>query len=259
MKTHVVLHRDFDNTQMKLHQSTILNNIGRFRWTGHVNGRYWKPRDCIGYYIYWKVCEYFRPKSILEIGFLEGLTFGLMFESTDTDAKYVCVDRTFKGKWHFDELFGDHLKYSSIEFLEIDSKNLELTQNYDLVHIDADHSYDGVKNDLEKVLPHLHKNSILIMDDFTKEFPGVSQVIEEYLLGQHSFVPFLAGDREMFFHHVSHDANDFLDNFLTKDSTDIMTFFNYDYKGFSITRGHVVNFFNDNEQIFFDQLAKYNL
>jgi len=225
----------------------------------HVDNRYWKPRDCLGLFLYWKICEYFKPKTIIELGFLEGLTFGLLFESTESSATYTCVDQTFKNKKVFDELFQDHSKYSSIDFLETKTQDLKLDKTFDLVHIDADHSYDGVKHDLEKVLPHLHKDSILIMDDFTNEFPGVSQVIEEYLLGQNSFVPFLAGDREMFFHHVSHDANDFLDNFLTKDSTNIMTFFNHDYKGFSITRGHVANFFNDNEQIFFDQLAKYNL
>jgi predicted O-methyltransferase YrrM len=225
----------------------------------HVDNRYWKPRDCLGLFLYWKICEYFKPKTIIELGFLEGLTFGLMFESTGPDTTYTCVDHTYKSKHVFDELFHDHPKYSAIDFVEIKTQDLELDKSFDLVHIDADHSYDCVKHDLEKVLPHLHKNSILIMDDFTNEFPGVSRAIEEYLLGQNSFVPFLAGDREMFFHHVTHDANDFLDNFLTKDSTNVMTFFNHDYKGFNITRGHVANFFNDNEQIFFDQLAKYNL
>jgi len=247
------------NNTIKLHQSKILSSYKKFRWSTLVDKRYWKARDCIGIFLYWKICEYFQPEKILELGFYEGLTFGLMFESTGANATYTCVDHSFASKHIFDELFQDHPKYSSIDFLETKTQNLELSQTFDLVHIDADHSYDGVKNDLEKVLPHLHKNSILIMDDFTKEFPGVSRVIEEYLLGQNSFVPFLAGDREIFFHHVSHDANEFLDNFLPKNSTDIMTFFNHDYKGFTITRGHVATFFNDNEQIFFDQLAKYNL
>ena len=244
---------------MKLHQSTTLNNIDRFSWTRYVNGRYWKTRDCIGYYTYWKVCEYFQPKSILEIGFFEGLTFGLMFESTDNDAKYVCIDKDFSNKWHFDDLFQEHPKYSSIEFLKIDSRDLKLTQNYDLVHIDGNHSYDYVKNDLEKVLPFLHKDSILIMDDLTNEHPDVTKIVDEYLLGQYDFVPFLSSSREMFFHHMSHKADDFLDNFLPQDSTNIMTFFNADYKEFTVLKGHVANFFNDNENIFIDQLRKYNL
>jgi len=244
---------------MKLYQSKTLANIDRFSWALHVDGRYWKPRDCMGYYTYWKVCEYFEPKSILEIGFSEGLTFGLLFESTPYDAEYLAVDCNMRKKHHFDELFKDHPKYSSIKFLEIDSKKLELNQKFDLVHIDGNHSYEYVKNDLEKVLPALHKNSILIMDDMSKECPDVSKVVNEYLLGQHDFIPFLSSSREMFFHHVTHDANNFLDNFISKNSTDIISFFNYEYHGFTVLKGHVVNFFNDNQKIFFDQLKKYDL
>lgn len=213
----------------------------------------------MGFYLYWKICEYFRPKTVLEIGLFEGLTFGLMFESTDSDATYMCVDRDLTPKKHFDTLFGNDPKYDSITFVETDSKHLSVNQKFDLVHIDGNHSYDYVKNDLEKVLPLLHDQSILIMDDTTKEQPDVARVIDEYLLGQHGFVPFLAGSREMFFHKSEHDAGDFLDNFLVKDSSDIMTFFNYNYRDFTILQGHVANFFNDNPQIFFDQLKKYNL
>ena len=245
---------------MKLHESKTLKHIDRFRWTRYHENRYWKPRDCIGYYVYWKLCEYFKPKSVLEIGFLEGLTFGLLFESTGADTKYVCVDIDLSPKEnYFDFIFSDDLKYKSITFIETDTKNLKLDQQFDLVHIDGSHSYEYVKNDLLKVLPLLHKNSILIMDDLTEHYPDVSQVVDEHLLGQHNFVPFLSTDREMFFHHVSHSADDFLDNFIQKDSTDIITFFNYDYKGFTVLKGHVANFFNDNQSIFIDQLKKYNL
>jgi hypothetical protein len=245
---------------MKLHQSKTLKHINRFRWTQYNYGRYWLPRDCIGIYTYWKICEYFKPKSVLEIGFLEGLTFGILFESTDVDTKYVCVDVDFSPKEkYFDFIFKDDPKYDSITFVETDSKNLNLTQPFDLIHIDGDHTYEYVKNDVLKILPLLHKNSILIMDDMTEHCPDVSKVIKELLLGQHDFVPFLSVDREMFFHHVSHSADDFLDNFLSKDATDIMTFFNYQYEGFTVLKGHVPNFFNDNTSIFIDQLRKYNL
>lgn len=245
---------------MKLHQSETLKHINRFGWTQYNHGRYWLPRDCIGIYTYWKICEYFKPKSVLEIGFLEGLTFGILFESTDVDTKYVCVDINFSSKEkYFDFIFKDDPKYDSITFIETDSKNLKLTQSFDLIHVDGDHTYEYVKNDVLKILPLLHKNSILIMDDVTEHNPDVNTVIKELLLGQHDFVPFLSADREMFFHHVSHSADDFLDNFLSKDATDIMTFFNYQYEGFTISRGHIANFFNDNTSIFIDQLRKYNL
>jgi hypothetical protein len=242
----------------KLHQSKTLENFNRFSWTHYTHNRYWKPRDCIGIYTYWKICEYFKPKSILEIGFFEGLTFGLLFEASDAD--YVCVDIDFSRKTnYFDFLFKDHPKYNSIKFIKTDSRELNLTQQFDLIHIDGNHSYEYIKNDLLKSLPLLHKNSILIIDDMTELCPDVKNVVDQYLLGQHEFVPFLATDREMFFHHVQHSAEDFLDNYISKNATDIMTFFNSDYKGFNVLRGHVPNFFNDNVPIFHDQLKKYNL
>jgi predicted O-methyltransferase YrrM len=244
----------------KLHQSKTLEHFNRFSWTQYNHNRYWKPRDCIGVYTYWKICEYFKPKSILEIGFHEGLSFGLFFEATDDNTEYVCVERDYshKGKY-FDFLFKDHPKYNSIKFIETDSRELNLTQQFDLIHIDGNHSYQYIKNDLLKSLPLLHKNSILIVDDLTEHCPDVEQAVEEYLLGQHEFVPFLSTDREMFFHHVEHSADDFLDNFISNNATDIMTFFNYDYKGFVVLKGHVPNFFNDNVSIFVDQLRKFNL
>jgi len=244
---------------MKLHQSKVLSHIDGFHWSMYVDGRYWLPRDCVGFFTYWKICEYFKPKSVLEIGVREGLSLGLFFESTDDDASFVGVDLDLNQLQFFNTLFKDHPKYSSIQFLEMDSNNLDLLQTFDLIHIDGDHSYEFVKNDVEKILPCLHKNSILIIDDLTKECPDVERVVDEFLLGQHDFVPFLSSSREMFFHHVLHDANDFLDNFLLENSTDLITFFNYDYKGFIVTKGHIPNFFNDNKHIFVDQLKKYNL
>lgn len=244
----------------KLHQSKTLEHFDRFSWVKHYHNRYWKPRDCIGIYTYWKICEYFKPKSILEIGFFEGLSFGLLFEASGRDTNYVCVDCDFSHKEkHFDFLFNSHPKYNSIKFIESDSQKLNLTQTFDLIHIDGNHEYKYVKNDVLKCLPLLHENSILIMDDVTEHCPDVTTVIDQYLLGQHGFVPFLSTDREMFFHHVSHSADDFLDNFISKDATDIMTFFNYDYKGFVILKGHIANFFNDNVPIFIDQLKKHKL
>ena len=245
---------------MRLHQSKTLSHIKRFSCCLYLNGRYWRPRDWSGIYSYWKICEYFKPKSVLEIGVLEGLSLGLFFESTGDDTTFTCVDKDFSPmQKHFDVLFGDHPKYQSIKLHQIDSKLLTLDQKFDLIHIDGNHSYEYVKNDIEKVLPNLHEGSILIIDDMTKEYPGVANAVNDTLLTQKNFVPFLSSSREMFFHHVSHDANDFLDYFVSLNATDIITCFNFEYQGFTVLKIHVANFFNDNELIFLDQLKKYDL
>jgi len=43
-------------------------------------------------------------------------------------------------------------KSKKLTLLNIDSKNLKLKDPYDVIFIDGDHSYEGVKNDVEKVL-----------------------------------------------------------------------------------------------------------
>lgn len=47
------------------------------------------------------------------------------------------------------------------------------------VMIDADHSYEGVKADIETWLPKLKKDGILCGDDYTTQFPGVVQAVNE--------------------------------------------------------------------------------
>ena len=234
---------------MKLHQSQVLSNLGLF--------------DCIiglcrhtnDMYLLWKVCEFFQPKKILEIGFLAGQSLGLIYEASD-NADFISVDIDYTHRTVFDKLFPS----PNGKFIKDSSMNLNLTEKFDLVHIDGDHSYEYVVNDIQKVLPLLHNNSILCMDDFKDtKYPGVSKAVKEYLLGQHDFVPFLSGDQEMFFHHVSHSADYFLDSWIQEKSNNFIYFHNYDYCGFTVLESKTPNLFRENHQMFIDALKFYNL
>ncbi len=50
-----------------------------------------------------------------------------------------------------------------------------------LVFLDADHSYSAVKHDVEKVIPWIDKNGIVVFHDFGNQFTGVSCVVGELL------------------------------------------------------------------------------
>jgi predicted O-methyltransferase YrrM len=50
----------------------------------------------------------------------------------------------------------------------------------DLVFVDADHSYEGVKNDTEKALRMLGPGGILLWHDFAAKSPGVVRYIKEF-------------------------------------------------------------------------------
>ena len=57
-------------------------------------------------------------------------------------------------------------KSKKLTLLNIDSKNLKLKDPYDVVFIDGDHSYKGVKNDVEKVLTTCPTTEYIILHDY---------------------------------------------------------------------------------------------
>ena len=61
-------------------------------------------------------------------------------------------------------------KNKKLTLLNIDSKNLKLKDEYDVVFIDGDHSYEGVQNDVEKVL--IPSTKYIILHDYFQ--PDVS-------------------------------------------------------------------------------------
>lgn len=50
---------------------------------------------------------------------------------------------------------------------------------FDIVFIDADHSYDGVKNDIQAWISKVNPNGIICGHDFSDRFPGVTDAVKE--------------------------------------------------------------------------------
>jgi predicted O-methyltransferase YrrM len=243
---------------MKLHQSTVMLNLDKFPGA-HINGKMRLPRDNNDMLQLWRVCEHFQFKSFLEIGFSAGQTFGLFLDATvDNDTKYVAVDNDFERNQHIvNTIFGNHPKRKNIQFINADSRNLELTEKFDFIHIDANHSYEFALNDLQKCLPLMHDKTILSMDDTLDH--GVSKVIEENLLGQNNFIPFLAGNKQILFRHTSNDLTEFLNKDLRTGFDDFVIFDNWNYHGFYVVKMHVPMFIEENQEIFNLALQTYNI
>src|SRR5690606_31559253 len=70
---------------------------------------------------------------------------------------------------------------------------------YDLLIIDGDHSYEGVKQDFENYLTCVKSGGYIIFDDYdAPEWPGVSQFVDE--VRSHQAVSFVgAGMRTAIF------------------------------------------------------------
>lgn len=82
------------------------------------------------------------------------------------------------------------IKSTTIAFLEtIDDEYL------DAVYIDADHSYNGVKNDLELSFKKVKTGGIIMGHDYTTSmFPGVVKAVDEFCVDNNLKINYLTGD-----------------------------------------------------------------
>ena len=241
-----------NTNQMKFYQSQVLDNLNHFRVASTPTGL---MRERVDMFLLWKTIEYFQPKNLLEIGVFAGQSTGLMLESSGPDADITAVDIIFNQKHVFEKIFPNN----NINFIEIDSRQLQLDPHskYDFILIDGKHNYEYVLNDFHKCFPCVTETTIICMDDYY--LPGVECVIREELSGQHNFVPFMVGDQSMFFHHISHSADDFLDQWIQDRSKNFIHFKNIEMFGFLLLQAKLPNIFVDHPDIFRQSLDFYKL
>jgi hypothetical protein len=92
-------------------------------------------------------------------------------------------------------------KYSSVNNVKIHKdfsfnvlKNFQ-DEYFDLIYIDGDHSYHGVKTDLELAYIKTKKDGYICGHDYTKtSFPGVVKAVDEFCLEKNLKINFLSKD-----------------------------------------------------------------
>jgi predicted O-methyltransferase YrrM len=132
-----------------------------------------------------------QPKSYLEIGIGNGgswLTYSFLLRKTLKISHAVdnlAYAKYIKQKSDDFNYIRDYLRnhIDNVEFFNSDSK-LFLDSNdnmYDVIFIDGDHSYEGVKNDFLKSIRHVNKGGIVIFHDIISVgSPGVAKFWNEY-------------------------------------------------------------------------------
>ena len=126
------------------------------------------------------VCS--EPKRLMEIGSYRGYTALFLAQHVSPDARIVTIDR------HPDhgEAYRNTPLASMIERRVGASDRAmfaqEKTATYDLIFIDADHSYESVRNDTELVLPLVSPAGFIVWHDYANwgYFSGENGV-PEYL------------------------------------------------------------------------------
>jgi len=133
-------------------------------------------------------------KKVAEIGVHKGATVRNILNScSDILDEYWAIDpyvpyEQMKADW--DELYknicSDMIKYQKLKAMRLTSAEaarLFPEQYFDLVFIDADHSYDAIKEDIYLWKPLIRKGGILAGHDYKKggKFPfwGVQVAVDE--------------------------------------------------------------------------------
>lgn len=117
----------------------------------------------------------------------------------------------FAGKTHLEyykDSFRAEIAKGVVQVIEGDSAASLASlpdQFIDALYLDADHTYEGVKRDLNALLPKMKPNGYLILNDYTflenvgsKDEYGVIQAGHEFMLDNNWEMIFLALERFMF-------------------------------------------------------------
>jgi predicted O-methyltransferase YrrM len=68
------------------------------------------------------------------------------------------------------------------DFIQADSTKLKIDSNWrvDVLFIDGNHSYEGVKSDINRFVPLVKKGGLVLFHDCDETSPGVVQAVAEY-------------------------------------------------------------------------------
>ena len=180
--------------------------------------------------------QYFKCKNILELGFYQGQTFGIMIEAAVEGSTLTAVDINY-----ILDLYNKHYKNSTaiqnkkIILNTMSSLDFKPDTKYDFINVDTgiDDSSDGDLRyqDLINSVDCLEDQGILMLDNYEL----FDDVIDRFLSSTENYVPFLKDNQAIYFHHCSHDVSDFLDNVLEKlYPPHLITAHNIEYKGHTV-------------------------
>ncbi len=129
--------------------------------------------------------QYFRPRRILEIGSRRGYSLAAMLLATNSIDRVVSIDNESYGVT-VDELHATLAKVIATDRFSIwklDSQQLSrlpTDEQFDLIHVDGDHTESGALHDLQLVQSHVAENGIIVLDDVVF-YPSVMNAALKWL------------------------------------------------------------------------------
>lgn len=230
----------------KLHQTRFWQNYHLY--TPMVSAC--SLRYTVDAYLYFSIMKKYQYKNILEIGFFEGQTCGLLLESSN--AHITCVDPAPTTDL-FDKLYKELQHRVDLHVMK--SQDFDF-KNYDLIIVDGDTNFVSVSQDICHSINALESTGMLLINSYQK--PSVMQAIEEFVLPAH-LVPFLKSDQTLFFHRSTVDRGDFLDFELPHLANNFIRFENIEFCGHVVLNVSTLPIFSNRLDFFDLALKKFDI
>lgn len=144
----------------------------------YLGGRGWIRIHIAEAEVLLKYCEQAKER-IVEIGHRFGGSTFLITESSNVPV--VSIDKTTK---NLQDFVNEYIKTGQLTVVHEKSENVKLNYTYDVLFIDGDHSYEGVKKDVLNFWDNLTTSGFAIFHDYTatEEWSGVAKAVNELLI-----------------------------------------------------------------------------
>ena len=137
-----------------------------------------------------RLVRYLQPRTVFEFGTFRGRTTRLIAANAPAGAEVYTIDLPPKRFRHFsgasEELLGEefsgHHVVAKIRQLYGDTRTFDFHPFYesmDLIFIDGDHRYEGVRSDTQQALRMIKPGGVIIWDDYQALHPGVMHCLNE--------------------------------------------------------------------------------
>ena len=154
----------------------------------------------------------------------------------------------------FNKIYPNSIK-NRASFIENKSQLVEISDMYDFILIDGDHSFDGAVHDILKFTPMLERHGVLAIDDFDNfELPKAISELKKLGL-----VPFLQLQQTEFWHYPDQDRGEFLNNLLVDPISEFIFLYNIDVFGYTVLKAKTVRALTENIDLFDTMLKIYNV
>lgn len=160
---------------------------------------YWPPNQAM--YGMFQMLEYLERNiyfevhtEMIEIGSYMGES-ATMFASSNLFNTVTCIE-PFEGEEEFNDIYGYNWDFVRDEFktniryfdnivlheeFSYDISHIFKNESQDFIYIDANHSYEDIKKDIELYLPKVKKGGYIGGHDYIPHFSGVIKAVNEML------------------------------------------------------------------------------